>query len=117
MKESVIKLFWPKECHFRGGGLVVGWHVRDYMFCVASILHDVDLEELIEVLNRLAAIDSSSLSFMSSICKGLPKLIGIVGELSEHSARLISEKGHSKCLVISTGKSTPVVKYCHITYF
>lgn len=74
--DPIVKLFWPNGQEKCQKGYIVGWNVRDYLFCAAAVLSNVDIDDLSYALERLPQIESSSLSFMSSMCKGLPTLIG-----------------------------------------
>jgi hypothetical protein len=39
----VSKLFWPLKCASERSGLVIGWNIRDFISCVATIVPDVEV--------------------------------------------------------------------------
>lgn len=42
----VSKLFWPLQCPTERSGLVLGWNVRNFVACVATIVPDIEVGAL-----------------------------------------------------------------------
>ena len=72
---NIAKVFWPKN--LSGSGYIVGWHVRNVLICVATVIPEMELNELDSVVEQIASSSSGNLNFMHHICSSVPAVLGV----------------------------------------
>eukprot|EP00743_Colponemidia_sp_Colp-15_P006790 GILK01007321.1.p1 GENE.GILK01007321.1~~GILK01007321.1.p1 ORF type:complete len:860 (-),score=120.70 GILK01007321.1:263-2803(-) len=68
------KLFWPTHCINVKPGFLVGWNVRGFIASIATIVSDVELSALEDVLKKIST--DPNMQAISGHCKGSPVVIG-----------------------------------------
>ncbi|KAG0268816.1 phosphatidylinositol N-acetylglucosaminyltransferase subunit gpi1 [Actinomortierella ambigua] len=75
---AISKIFWPAHLctrHIRTG-FIVGWNVRSFTACVATIVSDIDLNPLVSAIDSLTA--DPLFAATNKICGVNPAVLGVV---------------------------------------
>ncbi|CAG8491310.1 14391_t:CDS:10 [Funneliformis caledonium] len=89
---AVSKIFWPAHvCTPRTkAGFLIGWNIRSFTTCIASVISDVNLSDLEATLSALSTDTSSSFVYMGKVCGAPPIVLGLLTTFSD-----INEEGGS----------------------
>ncbi|KAG0374861.1 phosphatidylinositol N-acetylglucosaminyltransferase subunit gpi1 [Mortierella sp. AD032] len=74
---AISKVFWPSHLcsrHIRTG-FIIGWNVRSFTACIATIVSDIDLDALVRALGSLTS--ESQFAAMNRICGVNPVVLGV----------------------------------------
>ncbi|KAF9925834.1 phosphatidylinositol N-acetylglucosaminyltransferase subunit gpi1 [Linnemannia zychae] len=74
---AISKIFWPSHLcsrHIRTG-FIIGWNVRSFTACIATIVSDVDLDALVRALGSLTS--EPRFATMNRICGVNPVVLGV----------------------------------------
>ncbi|KAF9977837.1 phosphatidylinositol N-acetylglucosaminyltransferase subunit gpi1 [Actinomortierella ambigua] len=75
---AISKIFWPAHLctrHIRTG-FIVGWNVRSFTACVATIVSDIDLNPLVSAIDSLTA--DPLFAATNKSCGVNPAVLGVV---------------------------------------
>ncbi|RUS21726.1 hypothetical protein BC937DRAFT_91698 [Endogone sp. FLAS-F59071] len=75
----ISKVFWPAHlCTSRTrSGFIIGWNVRSFTACVATIVSDVELADLEIALSNFSTNSHSAFAQMSKVCAVPPIVLGV----------------------------------------
>ncbi|KAI8605136.1 N-acetylglucosaminyl transferase component-domain-containing protein [Dissophora ornata] len=74
---AISKIFWPSHLcsrHLRTG-FIIGWNVRSFTACIATIVSDIDLDPLVSALGSLAA--DPQFAAINRACGVSPVVLGV----------------------------------------
>ncbi|KAF9964946.1 phosphatidylinositol N-acetylglucosaminyltransferase subunit gpi1 [Mortierella alpina] len=74
---AISKIFWPSHLcsrHIRTG-FIIGWNVRSFTACIATIVSDIDLDPLVLALGSLAA--DPQFAAINHACGVSPVVLGV----------------------------------------
>ncbi|KAK5822171.1 N-acetylglucosaminyl transferase component-domain-containing protein [Linnemannia elongata] len=74
---AISKVFWPSHLcsrHVRTG-FIIGWNVRSFTACIATIISDIDLDALVRALGSLTS--EPQFAAMNRICGVSPVVLGV----------------------------------------
>ncbi|KAF9911390.1 phosphatidylinositol N-acetylglucosaminyltransferase subunit gpi1 [Linnemannia zychae] len=74
---AISKVFWPSHLcsrHIRTG-FIIGWNVRSFTACIATIVSDIDLDALVRALGSLTS--EPQFAAMNRICGVNPVVLGV----------------------------------------
>ncbi|KAG9320718.1 hypothetical protein KVV02_000596 [Mortierella alpina] len=74
---AISKIFWPSHLcsrHIRTG-FIIGWNVRSFTACIATIVSDIDLDPLVLALGSLAA--DPQFAATNHACGVSPVVLGV----------------------------------------
>ncbi|KAI9479601.1 hypothetical protein BDB00DRAFT_173912 [Zychaea mexicana] len=79
-KRDAFKLFWPSHIsswRTKQHGFLVGWHTASTTLCVASVVSDIELDELQQILSEFCASgEYSEFTHINRVCKEPPRILG-----------------------------------------
>ncbi|KAG0360287.1 phosphatidylinositol N-acetylglucosaminyltransferase subunit gpi1 [Gamsiella multidivaricata] len=74
---AISKIFWPSHLcsrHVRTG-FIIGWNVRSFTACIATVVSDIDLEPLVSALGSLTA--DPHFAAINRACGVNPVVLGV----------------------------------------
>ncbi|KAG0055651.1 phosphatidylinositol N-acetylglucosaminyltransferase subunit gpi1 [Gryganskiella cystojenkinii] len=74
---AISKIFWPSHLcsrHIRTG-FIIGWNVRSFTACIATIVSDIDLDALVSALGLVAA--DPNFAAINKVCGVNPVVLGV----------------------------------------
>ncbi|GJJ73981.1 phosphatidylinositol N-acetylglucosaminyltransferase subunit Q [Entomortierella parvispora] len=99
---AISKTLWPAHLcsrHLRTG-FIIGWNVRSFTACIATIVSDIDLDALVSALGLVAA--DSHFSAINKACGVNPVVLGVAivpfadgmdaASVSESNRRLLESR-------------------------
>ncbi|KAF9585140.1 hypothetical protein BGW38_003738 [Lunasporangiospora selenospora] len=75
---AISKIFWPSHLctrHIRTG-FIVGWNVRGFTACIATVVSEIDLEQLVSCLDLMAT--DPRVQAINRECGVSPSVLGVV---------------------------------------
>ncbi|KAK3828960.1 MAG: N-acetylglucosaminyl transferase component-domain-containing protein [Benniella sp.] len=74
---AISKIYWPSHLcsrHLRTG-FIIGWNVRSFTACIATVVSDIDLDALVSALGSLSA--DPKFSAINKACGVVPAVLGV----------------------------------------
>ncbi|KAI1317110.1 phosphatidylinositol N-acetylglucosaminyltransferase subunit gpi1 [Mortierella claussenii] len=74
---AISKIFWPSHLcsrHLRTG-FIIGWNVRSFTACIATVVSDIDLDPLVSALGSLTA--DPHIAALNRACGVNPVVLGV----------------------------------------
>ncbi|KAI9591861.1 N-acetylglucosaminyl transferase component-domain-containing protein [Syncephalis fuscata] len=77
--EAVSKIYWPAHLCAQGiqSGFLIGWNVRSFTACVATIVPETQISEVERVLDTIAYSTNMAIVEMNARCGVSPVILGI----------------------------------------
>ncbi|KAF9428548.1 phosphatidylinositol N-acetylglucosaminyltransferase subunit gpi1 [Podila epigama] len=74
---AISKIFWPSHLCSQNlrTGFIIGWNVRSFTACIATVVSDIDLGPLVSALSSLSA--DPQFTALNSACGVNPVVLGV----------------------------------------
>ncbi|KAF9185117.1 phosphatidylinositol N-acetylglucosaminyltransferase subunit gpi1 [Haplosporangium sp. Z 11] len=99
---AISKIFWPSHLcsrHIRTG-FIIGWNVRSFTACIATVVSDIDLDPLVRALGSLTT--DPQFANINRVCGVNPVVLGVAivpfadgmdtQAVAESNARLLASR-------------------------
>ncbi|KAG0265325.1 phosphatidylinositol N-acetylglucosaminyltransferase subunit gpi1 [Mortierella polycephala] len=99
---AISKIFWPSHLcsrHIRTG-FIIGWNVRSFTACIATVVSDIDLDPLVRALGSLTS--DPQFANINRVCGVNPVVLGVAivpfadgmdtQAVAESNARLLASR-------------------------
>ncbi|ORZ07245.1 N-acetylglucosaminyl transferase component-domain-containing protein [Lobosporangium transversale] len=75
---AISKIFWPSHLcsRYLRTGFIIGWNVRSFTACIATVVSDIDLNPLVSALGSLTA--DPQITALNKACGVNPVVLGVV---------------------------------------